>query len=61
MVRIDDLDDPHWTRLLVAMQESEMNRRNFVKTAAAAPVAAGAWRRPPRRHAAALTHARSSG
>ena len=30
MVRIDDLNDPHWTRLLVAMQESEMNRRKLL-------------------------------
>ena len=37
MVRIDDLNDAHWSRLLVAMQESEMNRRNFLKTAAVAP------------------------
>ena len=53
MVRIDDLNDPHWTRLLVAMQESEMNRQQLLKSGGGgAGRAEPAWRRPRRGGAA---------
>ena len=55
MVRIDDLNDPYWTRLLVAMQESEMNRRDFLKAAAVAPAAGRLAGAPAAATAASLT------